>query len=63
MYGYFGIRETSKDGYSYHIRKKIFSKGYVISRVTYDGINMGEALYVVAHYETMDLVNDWLRRN
>ena len=58
-----GVKEITQKNKKVLVRKRLLHNGYQISSITWDHFNQEDQYELITEYETIELVNDWLRRN
>jgi len=59
----FGLRETTASNRVVLVRKRLLHKGYQISFIVWDKFYQESVYTLMEEYNTLEEVNDWLRRN
>jgi len=59
----FGLRETTASNRVVLVRKRLLHKGYQISFIAWDKFYQESVYTLMEEYDTLEEVNDWLRRN
>jgi len=59
----FGLRETTASNRVVMVRKRLLHRGYQISIITWNKFYQDYIYTLVKECDTLEEVNDWLRRN